>query len=1544
MDALDLTKKQDLSCELNTSNLNIIGYRLELMDGKNNTIFAPKDFTYLDDKTLQGYGNTGYNGSVLRVPFVVTDINKMNKNTILFTNYKWNYWKPTYEVAIESSNYYYDGDQYIRFSGKTEGTLYLTLTKETIYKQVSYGVYKTLSSLGLTKPSSLAESVSLQYCFQWPNAWRRMPLSHTNITKEQYQDLPYVKQKNDNDRDEYNNYPKPSKVDAINDSCYYHWYTMVTANNITAKQYAQLDNVYERNTIFVSQVKNGISQQEAINNEFYYNTIYTELNYIPDKSIVVNRYFFKKQNGNFDRVSESDFSDNLTIYEENRKYYQYSTKPTYEENKYFQKQVYSLILPRPTTITDEHYVIDTGGEPIKASGTSSALAVYKLSSDTEIKSGDYIYYKLITSADEYEQVTDEVYARQYSLVDGLDSEIYDNNVNTIYSLIATYSVVNNIVGVTSVKPTYTSAIANHYYFFDTTYKPVTAAACEYNSFGAENIHKHDKGHWFIEQNPDSNPTNEGLWEWNGNAMSVTSDTASQSNKTYYIQLSNFYNGYIDQPYKWRITLRQGEYGVDVKNMRSKWFDMLVTTGTVLGSVPDRIQGLYSDNIYMDYYIQLCSDTFDAINATDKDLATYVGNRVRISSYDHSYGYLYPQDGFIEDEDIEKAKYFLVYKWANDPDYIETNRIADYATTTNIDEVKYNGYKPISNFQKKSEYSSYYTQKYVGKISSNDVTWNLYDTGASNIQLPIGSGVLLIKNQGDDYGSETYTGNALNGLYTISDLTVNEDDDEFNPLSSYIQIDKDHYGLSTTKTFTMIDAFPIIGVSITMIEDSTGTRVYDMDGDFTISSWSQSDNTVTVTVTVTAGQFQSEEEYYRVYIEATTTTTTTTTITWQRAAYADEWADFLNKAYYIKGGTYATRNFETNATAGGVIDTTPVEFILEKPIMIYPTPDDKYIDEYGENVTLEQRKYFSPVFKNSNTRTFIRPFVGITEGMKFQYGQNEGEAVFIDTIDNKIWCITHEALPYNLILSSNETTYRILSYFKLSDENPFYAYSKPEVLIYIQNQAEYLGNGGLPIIADRYAICSAVYSQDENISWKNYQWSLYNDSDGYQIYTGDVQYGKDFEQKFVGLEAEKYYTVSFTIENNVGVSLTVARQFQVQVDLDKNTFPVDIEFDCKLQSVKFSFAQDANILPIPLFDETLNYDTPTSETNNSLTISDNISGREFGVEYNTVSLKNSTTYDYLQDIKGNNEITINSQHNLGTYYEGNILEVTIELPEDVLDVQTRRRVVLDAGTDVIMNEAGYTEANPERNQMKAHFYYEEYNGEWTPNEIYSTSEDVEFINGPDETNNKIWRRNKPVVFSMAKPNATASENCDYIFTEKAYVSQSNPTVTSNSDYLGSTIIEFTDIDNEYNLTNSKYNCGSSNLGNYTVNNVIINSSPFQTNVGSTSTNYGIWFNSAVHSKLQHDGTYILTMPQKQYAYWSNKTSDNNVLYWCNNHKNYDFYEQVDINADKNHSGRQELENLTLTFNTGIKNYNPITENNNGENTEERFSQCFLKTEE
>lgn len=141
-------------------------------------------------------------------------------------------------------------------------------------------------------------------------------------------------------------------------------------------------------------------------------------------------------------------------------------------------------------------------------------------------------------------------------------------------------------------------------------------------------------------------------------------------------------------YKWQITLYSGERGairttnkengpieISYDLMTDNEFNTVLTSGTILGSTADRIQGPISDKIYAKQWLQL-------LRKNDKGDWLQVGTRTYIESYSQSLGHIYPVSGDsrgFKNDDLKgenSATHFAVYKYSNDPNSITSQNSVD----------------------------------------------------------------------------------------------------------------------------------------------------------------------------------------------------------------------------------------------------------------------------------------------------------------------------------------------------------------------------------------------------------------------------------------------------------------------------------------------------------------------------------------------------------------------------------------------------------------------------------------------------------------------------------------------------------------------------------------------------------------------------------------------------------------------------------------------------------------------------------------------------
>lgn len=550
------------------------------------------------------------------------------------------------------------------------------------------------------------------------------------------------------------------------------------------------------------------------------------------------------------------------------------------------------------------------------------------------------------------------------------------------------------------------------------------------------------------------------------------------------EIVNFKNGYAVQPYKWQVILAQGlldDKGYLVQQpTEDKYYDMTIASGTVLGSTPNRIQGKLSEEIYKDYFIQLCDS-----NGND------VSNRVLIDSYDHTYGYIYPQKGEFTQDDINNSMYFKIYKNTNNIKYINTNRIVDYKTGSGItmESIKFGNSVLNSVAWGVSSDGTFFYQKYNGVDRVPGTTEKKV-----NVNIPVSS----------------YTGTTIAGSFVSGKTTL----------------------LVTEET----DAGEV-----------GTTRLSKYNGVFLFVSavWEQSE------ADVNKG---------------------TVTVTWMRPAMADTWAEFLGQSFYVVANG---SNWDSNATSSGVINSTPLSFKEEEPIGIYP--NEELDGDKTRGIIYKTNEYVEGS-GDTEQRVYIRPFVGIESGMRFQYLKN-GKTGYMNniTIDTERWCIEYVSMEGpSMGFAPDVDTYSIVSFFKYSDENPFYGYSNPIISIKKINDMTFTNDD--IIISARSIHVIGEYSQSENKTWKSFQWELL-DYNYNTVQYGEVKYDGEISADFIGLENEHYYGITLIIEDEFGDVFSVSGNFQVgNIDF-KNPFKEDLQkkLNCELHSVDVSLAGNFGVV-------------------------------------------------------------------------------------------------------------------------------------------------------------------------------------------------------------------------------------------------------------------------------------------------------------------------------------------------------------------------------
>lgn len=871
------------------------------------------------------------------------------------------------------------------------------------------------------------------------------------------------------------------------------------------------------------------------------------------------------------------------------------------------------------------------------------------------------------------------------------------------------------------------------------------------------------------------------------------------------------NNYPYQPYKWQITLAQGQItdgGFNQLPTNNDAYDMTVVSGTIIGSTKDRIQSKLSEEIYADYFIQLYKN----------DKKTTVGERVLIESYDHTYGYLYPQKGEFADEQISQASYFQIFKNTNNVEYIKTNRIVNEITDRNM----------------------------------------------------IGATVSI---SGTDYITADFTPSASASKYYFTQTLKKKDDN--NP---YAKVDNISIPISAFCNSLISGSF-VDGETLLLVKDQQDNGVED---GIKLSKYNG------IFLFVSAEWVENESKDGKGYI----------TITWQRPAMADTWAEFLGQSFFVRR---TAQNWDSMATSSGTLGSTPLGFKPEEAIKIYPTETTVDAQTFGE------------IFKTVEKKAYIRPFVGLESGMRFEYLQgttrNHINDVKINTTD---WFVEHDSIP---ALTPDVDTYSFTSFFKTSDENPFYAYNHAELKIEgfnTEGSGEYIHNS-------RILDVSATYNPGTGVkaSWSSYKWTLEDLLYG-TIKETETQYSGTISAKFVGLENEHVYLLSVTVQDTLGRIQTAQAVITIQVEFPPQPFKdLKADFICNDAAVEIDMSVTGVVLPssadatyidylvkegdgetagkIPFV--TADADKKTYLVTNANT--DHISYSATGVtiaylndtinrdsllEYNRMRFSGNLT-GTLYGPSENTYVLASEHSGLSTYFEGPMIRVEHEIGVyRGVDSKTICEVGLEP--DTVSWKEGLTKANDKRGQLYAEMAIYRQNGSG-------------YVKGKEviRSTGVTWRTElKSVVYAMNN-NGEPKGDFDYIDCDAVYEKGTDGTSTIKEGYK--------------NIRGAGSYNSSANPDDFGMGFCLAK------DTGATGS-FGFWSDKKLTQVTQaDDSTICVESIEDEWNYWPENETQ---YYWCDKSA-YGVYQQADVNATGNHSGRQELKGKTFTIQAMFQNFDP-----------------------
>ena len=981
------------------------------------------------------------------------------------------------------------------------------------------------------------------------------------------------------------------------------------------------------------------------------------------------------------------------------------------------------------------------------------------------------------------------------------------------------------------------------------------------------------------------------------------------------EIAGFTNGNAKQPYKWIITLYQGveEIGKMTEADIKFNFDMNVDSGKILGSTSNRIQSYLSEYIYKDYYIQLYNDK-------DEQL----GSRTRISSYDHSYGFVYPQENTLSQNMVDRATHFRVFKDTNDPQYVSTARIVNMRLKSDINLVELNGKFPKEDGEKSGKFiptssaeinqNPYFEQTYEGDVRAY-ITYEKYG-GIGAQQLPANATILLMYQgaSGTGLSDEAGTYNAYNGVFAFQSATYDEGKDQttikwlrpanFNTYANFI--DRAIFISNEGKNYNTSASSGNTG-SI----NQTGLMFYP---EAPIGLYPALDDDGAVKEEVV-----NDTEFGTVKV--------------------------------FNGGVISSIRVITPTEGVTVEDLGSNKYIVTKNA-------ESTVTEYSLGITYLEDK--AEIFHNSydetnqEGRAYIKPFVGVKNLDLIFHGDNNqyvSQITYVDNqsnLDNKFsptWYVDYKNLFSNNEALVLDTEYTIRTNKKDSDENPFYTQANPTLQINSlqwgkdnNGNYEFMDNTTYYKCIKRYITLNGSI---ENRNWVNCQWILTDLTMGY-VQKSDKIYRGATSFTFFGLENEHYYEIEWIVEDEYGMTWNISQIFVVTISINDTKFPLNVKYECETQSILIDFVRDGVVIPIPSiynYDHYYVHDELISENyipymvvskNGAMELIkrdsymvDNGAKSELGYD---ISYSNGQMF--LGDIKDSvpqgeikqlvaytqtklgetesergeistptdKDCTLNSQHILNNNFCGEIISYQI----DVQDVNYQKSyIVLSLYVPVPWyqtNSGEYVE-NPERNKLKLSIFKQ-------VGSVKANISDVK-LNIYRKNASGSWELDESGIWSVVKDNIVSAWVDPQRIKDGSLISDSVDYIETTKLYQDGKV--FVDADGKsYNniIGEGKYNSNSATEMQWPI------------VKGQTSGDYyNIWSDKKYKSVPQYNGGEHINAETDEYNYWPTEEEEVNY-YWNDTNSTTKLYRQTLTTA---YTSRDGLDKTRLTVNIVIKDF-------------------------
>ena len=692
-------------------------------------------------------------------------------------------------------------------------------------------------------------------------------------------------------------------------------------------------------------------------------------------------------------------------------------------------------------------------------------------------------------------------------------------------------------------------------------------------------------------------------------------------------------------YKWEITLYQGEgtkfnstvQYVNYENIDNKNFDMIINSGTILGSNSQRVQ-IASQNAFSG------TTKTNAILPTAKNgpvilqgkymaLGSSSGNystdRCYVQTYDSTYGHVYPLAGDLSSSLVSSSSFAQFYKHSLNPEDILANEIIEYGLMKRVAFVYYDlstgQSKTYSQFMElpankrgygitKSSLQTACPQIYNAITEGQKILFtnvNLsYQNGVYTVYLRSDiSSVFFLKRAAsyDTWGS--YIGKVIY-VTTLCDLDSNITSINIESLAGsnpdYNLWNPDTVNSGNSNLYFSQER-PILLFG-NMINDINFVDLMHSGSHSSVAVGDVIDGVIVKVGMKVIYYYEDESHYCNWHLAEVGPSGTTIISSWEAQ-------DTPFYVYVAQGKTCGKTVWKFTSTKYNTSSNEPQK---------------------------DWSLYRAAILKNSSEYTYISPTLNLQKGMRIKLkgdnyvtlagsGTPKTQWLKVLDCDTNIYCIRHEALSSPSALNSNVSEsdntpwkYELRSFFKASDFNPFYCYENPYIILY-KNNSEYSSlvnlssqqeyhvvtdttshepfyvqddNSGSIFIVGQYEDANVTYAkvlklgakyiQGDGLSWESYRWIL-TDPEGNILQDTGKMYDKDMSVLFYGLSNDSIinysiYYATIYIEDEIKNVLAYTIRLIIKAgETITSNFPFTADYDCDAHAVKLTYGGNANLI-------------------------------------------------------------------------------------------------------------------------------------------------------------------------------------------------------------------------------------------------------------------------------------------------------------------------------------------------------------------------------